>query len=399
MSRDITIRIDTKLLAIGLAGIIAYQSSSNYINAKVWNANDETELQRRVQEGQAQQLEMIREMAKIQNEQLREQERIKAEARGESPLHSSQTNFKDSVVIKSSNKPNKDDIPKDKPTTTAVIMPPQTQAQEGQAQQQPLTKEQIDLMIQAMKAQNQRALQKGFFDFNFNPQTSTLNLLETKEGLMRIRTRYGMNTTLIFESPIENYILGNDNAFSINELHNMDNALYITPKLIGIDTNLTVFTKDKKIFNFYLFSTDYRANNLPHLIVRVETPYTEEEKIALALERIRLEALDRDKYITIGEGIESIRINKADIDKRYIQKAKKKNRHLLAEQIFSDKQFTYFKYDREKYPQLPAVWVVIDKLDSPIPTRVVGDYIIVESVADKFTIRLGDSYVCVRKKV
>ncbi|EMZ37214.1 hypothetical protein [Helicobacter bilis] len=133
MSRDITIRIDTKLLAIGLAGIIAYQASSNYINAKVWNANDEAELQRRVQEGQAQQLEMVREMAKIQNDQLREQERIKAEARGESPLHSSQTNFKDSVVIKSSNKPNKDDIPKDKSATTAVIMPPQAQTQEGQA--------------------------------------------------------------------------------------------------------------------------------------------------------------------------------------------------------------------------------------------------------------------------
>ena len=81
-----------------------------------------------------------------------------------------------------------------------------------------------------------------------------------------------------------------------------------------------------------------------------------------------------------------------------IQKTKKKYAFLFAEQVFSDKQFTYFKYDKEKMPEMPAVWVVVDKKDSPIASRIIGDYLVAETTADNFTIRIGDAYVCVRKK-
>ena len=67
----------------------------------------------------------------------------------------------------------------------------------------------------------------------------------------------------------------------------------------------------------------------------------------------------------------------------------------MAEEIFSDKKFTYFKYSKDKLPQIPVIFAVIDKQDSPIETRILGDYIIAETINPKFTIKSGDSYVCV----
>ena len=49
-------------------------------------------------------------------------------------------------------------------------------------------------------------------------------------------------------------------------------------------------------------------------------------------------------------------------------------------------------------PQIPTIFAVIDKQDSPVETRVIGDYIIAETINPKFTIKSGDSYVCVERK-
>ena len=226
-----------------------------------------------------------------------------------------------------------------------------------------------------------------------------MEALEQKEHTIKIRTRYAMTTTIIFDFPIENYVLGDNTGFEVNELPNMDNALNVRPLLIGIDTNLTVFTKDKRIYSIYLFSTDHKSNNTPQFIVNVKTPYTKEEIEKMAnLRNQKQEKIDNRIWLVIGEGKEKIKVKREDIDRRYIQKAKKKNKFLLARNIFSDKQFTFFEYDKDLMPEMPAVWVVIDGKDSPISSRIIGNYLVAESIADAFTLRIGDSYVCVRKK-
>ncbi len=47
-------------------------------------------------------------------------------------------------------------------------------------------------------------------------------------------------------------------------------------------------------------------------------------------------------------------------------------------------------------PQVPAIFAVIDKQDSPVETRIIGNYVIAETTA-KITIKSGDSYVCVER--
>lgn len=48
-------------------------------------------------------------------------------------------------------------------------------------------------------------------------------------------------------------------------------------------------------------------------------------------------------------------------------------------------------------PQIPSIFVVVDGQDSPIETKVIGNYIIAETTATNFTIRLGNAYVCVER--
>ena len=375
-----------------------------------WDTNDQTELNRRVQEGQAQALEMAKQMAEVQKDTQIAIEKAKLQAQMDikkqenSPLmNSSQKDFTSSTVINPKNEStrnsNNRNVAKSKmptqygnATKTKTYSLPNNNGKE-------LSDKEIELLLNAYKTQNLQSLQEAFFKYDFNSNANLMEALEQREHTIKIRTRYAMTTTIIFDFPIENYVLGDNTGFEVNELPNMDNALNVRPLLIGIDTNLTVFTKDKRIYSIYLFSTDHKSNNTPQFIVNVKTPYTKEEiEKMTALKNHKQETIDNTIYLVIGEGKERIKIKREDIDRRYIQKAKKKHKFLLARNIFSDKQFTFFEYDKDLMPEMPAVWVVIDGKDSPVSSRIIGNYLVAESIADKFTLRIGDSYICVRKK-
>ncbi|WP_366936149.1 TrbG/VirB9 family P-type conjugative transfer protein [Helicobacter sp.] len=63
--------------------------------------------------------------------------------------------------------------------------------------------------------------------------------------------------------------------------------------------------------------------------------------------------------------------------------------------MFRDNKWTYFKYPKDKMPKIPTIFAVIDKKDTPIETKIIGDYIIAETINPKFTIYIGNSYVCI----
>ena len=199
-----------------------------------------------------------------------------------------------------------------------------------------------------------------------------------------------MATTLIFSTKIDSFVLGDELGFKVEELSNLDNALAITPKLIGIDSSLTVFTNDKKIHTFYIYSTNYKSSKDPDLVVYIDDDNAKNQTQA---EKQK----EEEKYLIIKDGIAELKVKKDEIYDNYLQKALQRNKALLAEEIFNDKQYTYFKYDKERMPQIPSVFVVIDGQDSPIQSRVIGNYLIAETTAKKFTIRLGNSYVCVER--
>lgn len=253
-----------------------------------------------------------------------------------------------------------------------------------------MSEEELALMKSAIRSQNLKALQQRFHSKKYTgiENTTTINYVENKT--QKIRTRFAMATTLIFETDIESYILGDTTGFKVEEIPNMSNAVAIKPLLIGIDTSLTVRTKDKKLHTFYLFSTDYKNAKDPALVVYI----TDKESRKILEEK---QAQIEKDYFIIKDGIAELRVKREDISTKYIQKATKENQWLMAEEIFSDKKFTYFKYDKDNMPQLPTIYAVIDGKDSPVETRIIGNYLIAETINPKFSIITGESYVCVEK--
>ena len=258
---------------------------------------------------------------------------------------------------------------------------------------QELDEKQIALIKSAMRNKNLRAVQQKFLNKNYKGTENTKEYTFTENKTQVINTRFAMATTLIFEKNIDSYIVGDNTGFQVEELPNMKNALAIKPLLIGIDTSLTVFTKDNKLHTFFIYSTDYKSVKNPNLVVYIK----EEKQIQKIPDNIIIYDEKPENLLIIKDGIAEVKVKKDEIYDKYIQKTLQKNKWLMAEEIFNDKQFTYFKYDKAKLPQIPTIFTVTDGQDSPIETRVIGNYVIVETVSPKFTIRIGETYVCVEK--
>lgn len=320
---------------------------------------------------------------------------------------------------------------------------------------------------EAQKMQFLNAIQNSFFSKKRNPQANNLNIIYKAGNTPKIRLRYAMTTTFIFDGDTIAYVSLGDSSFfeilaPVKEGYNLSNILIIKPLLIGVDTNLTVLGKSGKIYTFYLFSTHFTNSRNPVLSVFISDNrkigkidiIPQEVKQAEKLKKLQdLEAInkkltqensntntninienttnstkdddknksvdyaskeiDDGKFIRIGDESNHLFIDKSKIKKHYYQSPRKKRmwwslwlykkpykqaEDLKAIDIFDDGKYTYFKYNREKaLSKFPYPYKVVDGYDNPINSRVVGNYIIAEDVNSKWTLRLGEEYVCVQK--
>ncbi|ACJ07196.1 ComB9 competence protein [Helicobacter pylori P12] len=281
--------------------------------------------------------------------------------------------------------------------------------------------------------QDLNAIQGSFFDKNRSKMSNTLNIDYFQGQTYKIRLRYAMATLLFFSKPISDFVLGDKVGFDAKILESNDRILLIKPLQIGVDSNISVIDSEGKIFSFYVFSTTFTSSKHPNLQVFIEDknyysnaflkPQKENKENVLenALENTptnnkplkeeKEEAKEKEEEtIIIGDNTNAMKIVKKDIQKGYkalksSQRkwyclgicSKKSKLSLMPEEIFNDKQFTYFKFDKRlALSKFPVIYKVVDGYDNPVNTRIVGDYIIAEDVSTKWTLRLGKDYLCIR---
>ncbi|WP_088357704.1 TrbG/VirB9 family P-type conjugative transfer protein [Helicobacter pylori] len=277
--------------------------------------------------------------------------------------------------------------------------------------------------------QDLNAIQGSFFDKNRSKMSNTLNIDYFQGQTYKIRLRYAMATLLFFSKPISDFVLGDKVGFDAKILESNDRILLIKPLQIGVDSNISVIDNEGKIFSFYVFSTTFTSSKHPNLQVFIEDknyysnafmkPQNKENTLENALENTpknnkplkeEKEETKEEETITIGDNTNAMKIVKKDIQKGYralksSQRkwyclgicSKKSKLSLMPEEIFNDKQFTYFKFDKKlALSKFPVIYKVVDGYDNPVNTRIVGDYIIAEDVSAKWTLRLGKDYLCIR---
>ncbi|GAA9421583.1 hypothetical protein HpHA281_10800 [Helicobacter pylori] len=273
--------------------------------------------------------------------------------------------------------------------------------------------------------QDLNAIQGSFFDKNRSKMSNTLNVDYFQGQTYKIRLRYAMATLLFFSKPISDFVLGDKVGFDAKILESNDRILLIKPLQIGVDSNVSVIDNEGKIFSFYVFSTTFTSSKHPNLQVFIEDknyysnafmkPQIQENTLEKTPTNNKLlkeekEETKEEETITIGDNTNAMKIVKKDIQKGYralksSQRkwyclgicSKKSKLSLMPEEIFNDKQFTYFKFDKKlALSKFPVIYKVVDGYDNPVNTRIVGDYIIAEDVSAKWTLRLGKDYLCIR---
>ncbi|GAA9830355.1 hypothetical protein VN0526_05770 [Helicobacter pylori] len=274
--------------------------------------------------------------------------------------------------------------------------------------------------------QDLNAIQGSFFDKNRSKMSNTLNVDYFQGQTYKIRLRYAMATLLFFSKPISDFVLGDKVGFDAKILESNDRILLIKPLQIGVDSNISVVDNEGKIFSFYVFSTTFTSSKHPNLQVFIKDknyysnafmkPQNKENTLEKAPTnnnkplKEEKEETKEEETITIGDNTNAMKIVKKDIQKGYralksSQRkwyclgicSKKSKLSLMPEEIFNDKQFTYFKFDKKlALSKFPVIYKVVDGYDNPVNTRIVGDYIIAEDVSAKWTLRLGKDYLCIR---
>ncbi len=273
--------------------------------------------------------------------------------------------------------------------------------------------------------QDLNAIQGSFFDKNRSKMSNTLNVDYFQGQTYKIRLRYAMATLLLFSKPISDFVLGDKVGFDAKILESNDRILLIKPLQIGVDSNISVIDNEGKIFSFYVFSTTFTSSKHPNLQVFIEdknyysNAFMKPQNKENTLENTptnnkplkeEKEETKEEETITIGDNTNAMKIVKKDIQRGYralksSQRkwyclgicSKKSKLSLMPEEIFNDKQFTYFKFDKKlALSKFPVIYKVVDGYDNPVNTRIVGDYIIAEDVSAKWTLRLGKDYLCIR---
>ncbi|WQZ41373.1 TrbG/VirB9 family P-type conjugative transfer protein [Helicobacter pylori] len=277
--------------------------------------------------------------------------------------------------------------------------------------------------------QDLNAIQGSFFDKNRSKMSNTLNIDYFQGQTYKIRLRYAMATLLFFSKPISDFVLGDKVGFDAKILESNERILLIKPLQIGVDSNISVIDNEGKVFSFYVFSTTFTSSKHPNLQVFIEDknyysnafmkPQNKENTLEntptnnnkpLKEEKEEKEETKEEETITIGDNTNAMKIVKKDIQRGYkalksSQRkwyclgicSKKSKLSLMPEEIFNDKQFTYFKFDKKlALSKFPVIYKVVDGYDNPVNTRIVGDYIIAEDVSAKWTLRSGKDYLCIR---
>lgn len=184
---------------------------------------------------------------------------------------------------------------------------------------------------------------------------------------------YGYQTSIEFanDETVKVVTLGDSIAWQTVPYQN---RLFIKPVEPNAATNLTVIT-DKRTYYFKLTSSKNRASLT--FLIRFVYPNSNMNMYA-------------------GAGGSHRTSNGFDPSKLNLDYGTSGNKTAIPlNRAFDDGQFTYFLFDQNA--EIPSVYTVgPDGTESIVNTRREGQYLVVERTASLFTLRNGNSYLCVQ---
>lgn len=189
--------------------------------------------------------------------------------------------------------------------------------------------------------------------------------------------RYQSSIEFAEGEKIETISMGDSTAWMINP---SANRLFLKPIERDATTNMTLIT-NRRTYLFELHGRDTDDVNDPEMTFVMRFIYPDEG----TQPSLTGDVVDDVPVVDIENQPEKYNFN-------YTVSGPEVTAPI---RIFDDGEFTYFQF-RDKNTEVPAFFWVDDKgNESLINYRTRGDYIVVERVADRYTLRHGANVVCV----
>lgn len=245
------------------------------------------------------------------------------------------------------------------------------------------------------------------------------------DQIIKILLRENMQTTLVLPKGEE--VMSIDLRDKLNfrispkpaPLSNVAILYGINP---GADTNLTIFGKSGNIYSIYLRIYATKVKDVaPDFLIYVDDPSVEAAIEAQKANDVALAAAEESKGKSEGECLECqqknspkeqskgfdpdylrslpVKVDPAEINLSYV--TSKGDMALQPLKIWDDGYWTYFQMDvrnLDKLSESPVPYIVNSAgFEELVNFRVNGGTLIAETVNAKWTLRSGDSYLCIRE--
>ncbi len=242
---------------------------------------------------------------------------------------------------------------------------------------------------QIQEAWNAAEPNAGVYSVNFEPQ-----------HIIRLKSRIFTTTSIIFPKweEIEDISLGDTEAFLAEK--KTKNIVSIMPKGEGCDTTLTIIGKSGTVYAFYIRAEGVHSKNVTDVVVYVQGafPVFQKKRTVLVQNKNGPELGDMKDFTnhTPGDYINTISFAPENITFSFEMSAKNPESIEIAPQkVYSDGIWTWLDYeDTWDRITLPAVYRIVDGVDTPVNTRIKDSKIIVHGTAP-LTLKSGQKVVCI----
>ncbi|MCW5589109.1 MAG: TrbG/VirB9 family P-type conjugative transfer protein [Legionellales bacterium] len=174
---------------------------------------------------------------------------------------------------------------------------------------------------------------------------------------------------------------GDQKVWHINKPSSLlQNHLVIKPTSLESNTHLTVFT-NQHVYYFQLI-TDPKHSLYPYYAA-IDFLYPNDEKNQQAALAKVQKALAHDKYVDDHPNCKNYRYSFSG------------SHTLFPQKVCDDGTFTYFEF--HDHQSIPAIFPILDHQgqERSLVTRRVGSYVVVKTIAQEFSLRLGHSEAAV----
>lgn len=182
-------------------------------------------------------------------------------------------------------------------------------------------------------------------------------------NVVRLNGEYGFQTQVAFapDEVVQNVSLGDSMAWQAVPV---GSNLFIKP-VAASTTNMTVLT-NKNSYNFQLDSEHQKGSPTYKLQFIYPEAGFDPSGISNGIASFNPEKINW-KYSFTGE------------------------KELAPEAIFDNGQFTYFKFDKDRYNRMPSIFIVDkNRHETLVNYHMQGNYVVVNTVAKAFALRDGD---------